>query len=229
MRKDERLQRRQIGLLLAAISRRNKVNKLWQPVGEPTIVSDKHHLRRQIRYVALNPCRKKLCEDPLSWYWSTYREVMGVAPEREGSARCLARILGDPLAPFRVRFHAYVSGDPSVSITGTPFPDPAEPTQFAEKSIGEILSASASALRIDPHQIRREGPLRLLFVHMAHRHGWTQTALLAEYCGVGTHAIRKMLKKPIPTAQIRAADLCLGDERLRTQRACRLPLSPISV
>jgi hypothetical protein len=37
----------------------------------------KRKLARQVRYIVLNPCRDRIVGDPLSWMWSTQRDVMG--------------------------------------------------------------------------------------------------------------------------------------------------------
>ena len=207
---------RRLAGIMGALSKRIKKKKLWQPIPAPVRIPDDQHLRRQIRYVSLNPCRKNLCPDPLSWYWSTYREVFGATVERQETAEKLARIWGVPLGQFRVRFHAYVSGDPSVDVKGTPAPGAqVPPGLWAEKPVGEILAACAAALRVETIDVQKVGQLRNLFVHMAYRHLWREAALLGEICAISPHGVRKILRKPISAAQIGAADLCLGDSRLR--------------
>ena len=209
-----------LGGLMSGISKRKKLTKLWQPIPPPSLIPDRMHLRRHIRYVALNPCRKGLCADPLSWYWSTYREVMGASIARANAGSSLARILGELEKNFQVRFHAYVSGDPSVKVTGTVFPVSARPKLWAEESIGEILAASAGALRVFPSDVQKQGPLRSLFIHLAYRHGWRQPRLLSEICGVGLRAVHHTLNQTPPSG-LAVADLCLGDRRLRPQEPFR--------
>lgn len=202
--------------LLGAISRRSKVRKLWQSIPLPADIPDKFHLRRQVRYVALNPCRKGLCKDPLEWYWSTYREVMGATVERRESAGRMACALGESSKRFEVRFHSYVSADPSVQVSGTPPPTPAVSKIWAEESIGEILAASAGALRMSPSEVQKQGVLRSLFIHLACRHGWRQPSLLSRICGITPRAVHLILNRPVPRG-IEAAELCLGDCRLRRE------------
>ena len=50
---------------------------VWVPPPIPTTIPDRRHLARQVRYVALNPCRAGLAPDPLTWPWSTHRDVIG--------------------------------------------------------------------------------------------------------------------------------------------------------
>jgi len=192
--------------ILGAISRRLKIEKLWQPVPEPSLIPDPHHLKRQIRYVALNPCRKKLCTDPLQWIWSTHRDIV-FQPKFS-----LIQSLGETERDFSKRFHNYVSSDPSVCVTGTSFPQVAVKREIPEESLGQILRASAAALRMHPLKIKSIGPLRLLFIHLAQRQGWKNPTALAEVCGLTSRGVRKILHKSMPQ-EIDAAILCLGDQR----------------
>lgn len=213
-----------LGGVIGQISKGNGIRGYWQPIPPPSLIPDKFHLKRQIRYVALNPCRKELCHDPLEWYWSTYRELLGATLQGYPGVQSLAEVLGDSQPNFLDRFHAYVSGDPSVAIAGTIRPQPDHPQTYAYKSIDEILAAAAAALRLSAPSVRSKGPLRPLFVHLAYHHGWNyRTSLLAEICGVSSRAIRFILKKPAPHG-MEAAHLCLSDERLRLKRVT-LPLS----
>ncbi|OFZ81846.1 MAG: hypothetical protein A2583_10580 [Bdellovibrionales bacterium RIFOXYD1_FULL_53_11] len=202
-----------MGAFIATISKQKRLEKLWQKIPAPALIPDHYHLRRQVRYLALNPCRKGLCADPLEWLWSSYREAMGAAVVSKDFGGRLAQSLRLSHAGFRVRFHSYVSGDPSVKVAGTPPPIPASPHVWAEHSITEVLRASAAALRLHPSEVRHRGPLRILFVHMAKRHGWGRIKLLAEFCKITSCAVIKILHYSSPEG-IDAADLCLGDVRL---------------
>ena len=205
---------RQIHGILGSIAKSFKEPRLWQAVPPPRQIPDRHHLRRQVRYVALNPCRSKLCADPLDWHWSTYRDVIGaVASPWVGVSR-LAHAFGESEREFKVRFHAYVSGDPSVAVGGTPFPRPAKPKSFPEQSIIEILDASAATLRLPLSQVRKRRGLRRVFVHLAGHQGWTQTQVLSQICGITPRAIQYILEQD-PPESLSAAALCLGDVRLR--------------
>jgi hypothetical protein len=142
--------------------------------------------------------------------------VLGASINSIQSEEKLCGVLNESPQNFGVRFHSYVSGDPSVSVSGTPFPKPAVPKKYPEKSIGEILAAAAAALRVSPSQVRERGQLRNLFVHLAYRHGWRRPIFLAEICGVTPGAVHQILYKMSPEG-LRAADLCLGDLRLRDE------------
>ncbi len=215
-KKDEEIRRKMRGFL-GGMSKSLKIKNLWQIVPPPAEIPDQFHLRRQVRYIALNPCRKKLCSDPLEWYWSTYREVIGATVEKPSVD--LAQSLGDSQKNFQIRFHNYVSGDPSVNIAGTKYPQPAVPKTLAECGIGEILAAAASALRISPHEIKKDrAALRQLFIHLAYRHKWQQISLLAQICGMSPRGVHYILNQEAPEG-MSAAELCLGDCRLRRTTA----------
>lgn len=204
-----------LGGILSGISRRQKKEKLWQPILTPTEIPDRHHLFRQIRYVALNPCRKRLCEDPLVWYWSTYRELFGAAADCADRTSYLARIWGEAIPhQFPIRFHSYVSGDPSVRVEGTPPPKTLISRKFAFQSLATILAASAAALRVHPSEVRKSrSTLRPLFFHLAHRHHWGKLKILSQISGMKAAGIHKLMAKSGPSA-LGAAEICLGDGRL---------------
>lgn len=208
---------RKMGGLLSAMSVHCKIKNLWQAHSEPTDIPDIHHLRRQIRYIALNPCRKKLCHDPLEWYWSTYRDTLGATIESAPLAQRLAPILQDSDHQFEVRFHHYISSDPSVHVAGTAFPKASIPKTFPEQSIGEILCAASASLRMRPHAVQERGPLRSVFIHLAYRQGWRRPSVLAQICKMTPDGVHRILRQNCPE-RITAAELCLGDGRLRREQ-----------
>jgi REP element-mobilizing transposase RayT len=187
----------------------------WEPVPEPSEVPDAKHLRRQIRYVALNPCRSKLAQDPLQWLWSTHRDVVGAAVDPWVTSSGLAAALNEPSACFASRWHAYVSADPSVAVAGTPFPIPALPTPIATVPLNRIFRAAAAAHRVPLERLARRGPARSTFLAMAQSSGWTDSPLLGRMVGASrTTTWRHGHAQQVPAA----AWLCLGDARLLESR-----------
>lgn len=216
----------QIHGILGVMSKKLRIPALWQPIKEVETIPDRLHLRRIVRYIALNPCRGKLCSDPLEWIWSTYRDVMGASVNPWVDDLRLSKALGETARGFRVRFHAYVSGDPSVSINGTQFPHAALPKKMAEEGIREILLSCAAALRVSPEEVKiKNSELRKYFIHLAYRQGWKHPKYLSQICHISPQAIHFHLKKKawkeISTG-ISAAALCLGDRRLRMNRLSNL-------
>ena len=72
-----------VGVILRSFTRKfPRGRRIFQPVEMPATISDRQKLRRHVRYVALNPSRARLANDPLVWIWSTYRELVGAAARR---------------------------------------------------------------------------------------------------------------------------------------------------
>ncbi len=176
-------------------------------------------VRRDIRYIALNPCRAELCNDPLEWVWSTHREVFGAAMDPWLDRARLLRIEGSA-----DRHHAYVSSDPHVSVVGTAPPRTSPPSPVATRPIADIARAALAATRTPLGGLRHRGPARAEFFRLAHEQGWQDAGLLARLAGVGAHAVRRSWREaPSPAARI-----CLGDRRLiaLTQPSSRVDRSP---
>lgn len=180
---------------------------VWRRIPEPTRIQDRAHLKRQIRYVHLNPTRARLVGDPLEWPWSTHRGVVGAEVDPWVTADSLARRLGEQRVGFEERFHAHVSGDPSAAVGGTPFPIPAPPRVVAAEPLAVIVRA---ALAATPWS-RESERLRNIVV-LAHHQGWSDTEAIAEACGVTPRTVRRLRDTPPPSA---AVLLCLGDFRLQ--------------
>ncbi len=89
----------------------------WQACPPAVPIPDEKHLLRQLRYVALNPCRAGLCSDPLAWEWSTHLDSLGFVFEPWVP---WSRIKG--LAGSQGGWHRYVSSDPSACPAGSPAP-----------------------------------------------------------------------------------------------------------
>ncbi|HEY3354738.1 MAG TPA: hypothetical protein VGQ83_15905, partial [Polyangia bacterium] len=121
--------RRRLGAVLSGLTRSEpygrRRRRLWDPVPTPDPVRNLRHLRRDVRYLALNPCREGLARDPLSWVWSTHRDVMGAVADPWVTADRLAAALRLPARGFTPAHHAYVAADPTVHVAGTPAPTPA--------------------------------------------------------------------------------------------------------
>ncbi len=186
----------------------------WARVPLPDVVPNRKHHRRVVRYLALNPSRDGLVDDPLCWPWSTHRDVVGAIADPWVDASRLANELRQSPQGFAQRQHAYVSGDPTVAVNGTAFPVSAEPTDLAIHPLSALIEATASATRADPEAIRQRGPVRALFLQLARRHGWRDVQQLATICDSSPRTVRRVCGGPLVSA-MPAAELCLGDLRLR--------------
>jgi hypothetical protein len=186
---------------------------VWEPFPPPQRIVGANKVLQAIRYVALNAPRAGLVDDPLAWYWSTHRDVIGATADPWVTLDRLRRYVPAGSALDAIRLHAYVSGDPSTDPRGTPFPVPAADVAVAERPLADILAAAAAATRGSMNDHRRRGPTRTLFVWLAWVQGWTDAKRLADLCRTTPRTILEMVRRP-PPAGLAAARLCLGDARL---------------
>lgn len=196
----------------ATITRRTGERQgFWEPT-PPTAVGEGQKLATVVRYIELNPCRARAATDPLEWMWSTFRDVSGATADPWVTDDQLADALGEPRQGFRERHHRFVTNDVSVQIGGTPVPRPAVRTEMARHPLERLARAACSATRTSAAAIRRPGPARELFVHLALHHGWWIPDLLAKACRAHRSTIHRIAcTEPVGLA---TAELCLGDERL---------------
>jgi len=186
-------------------------------VPPPRVVPDRKHLRRQIRYVSLNPCRSALARDPLAWLWSTHRDVVGAVADPWVTSDRLAAALGERAEGFAARHHRYVSSDPTTRVDGTAMPR-VVPT--VDGSLDALEEAACAAARwTDPADARGRKRARRLFHALARavRIRWrvALTVTGARYSTAQTWA------RTTTEAELRAALLCLADVRLRAPRDVR--------
>lgn len=211
---DPNAARQRLARLLGHFGRRFGIWGRVSQVPPPAPIRGGDVLARQIRYVALNPCRARLVSCPLAWTWSTHRDVLGATVDPWVTADRLARALGMHSRAFATRHHAYVSGDPRARINGTPLPQIAPTTTMPTAALHTIAQAAAAATRTEPDAIRSRGPARALFVALAFDQGWNQIARLADLCDCCSRTITNLRHAADPVA-LRAARVCLGDARLR--------------
>lgn len=158
-------------------------------------------MRRQLRYIALNPCRARLCGDPMAWIWSTHRDVLGASIDPWVPAERVAH-LGSP-----AELHAYISKDPSVSVSGSPLPQ----VRPWLHGLGDIALAAQVASRADATALTRRTATRRAFLQLARIEGFERPALLAEICEATPRTVYRAWER----ADIsRPAQLCLHDDRL---------------
>ncbi len=203
---DPELAKNKLHALMNQCSRRINSKITWQKLSAPTEIWDRFHLKRQLRYVALNPCRKNLCTDPLEWRWSTYRELF------DGSHRytAIANLIREPSLKA---YHQYVSSDPSVSITGTPPPLKKSLRNCELASLEGILASVVAATGKHPRAIQTKRPPRLLFVQACEQLGWTKTQIIADLCDISTRGLRRLRHLPA-SSELQHVFACLSDPRL---------------
>ena len=151
--------RRDLNRVLGALARHLGVRHVGE-ASPPSLIADRQKLQRDLRYVALNPPRAGLVDDPVSWLFSTHRDVVGASVDPWIDAPRLARALGRPLHGFIDTYHRYVSSDPTVRVAGTPTPRPALPRTI--RRVAEVrvdLEASRMCLG-DVRLLRGVPPFR---------------------------------------------------------------------
>lgn len=191
----------------------------WDTVGQPSLLTDREKVQRNVRYVVLNPVRDRLVSEPLSYRWTTHRDVMGAIHDPWVDAEKLRRAISThhtSLEAFRVWWHAYVSTDGHVTAASARVLLPA--AQRAETPyapLSWIAEAVAATLRAPPEDLYRRTASRELFLHLAAAVGWTSTTTLARACRITPCAVRRALQHPDPP-NLQAVLLCLGDPRLRS-------------
>jgi hypothetical protein len=185
---------------------------VWERVRAPKVVASVSSLFKELRYVSLNPPRAGLCRDPLEWAWSTHRDVIGAVVDPWVDVDRLARALRTSATELAAKWHAYVSGDRSVAIQGTPLPVPATRTDLPTRPLHDIVCAAGAALRIPVARLGSTPRGRRLFVALARAQGWTSNARLAEALGTSIRNVQRA--PPVPAPAMAAAELCLGDRRL---------------
>jgi hypothetical protein len=214
--------RRRLRAVLSGVARSTPINRdgpTWMAVPKPEIIRDELHLRRMVRYVALNPCRVHLARDPLSWLWSTHRDIFGAAAHAWVPPDRLAAALGLRRDGFARAHHAYVSGDPTTQVAGTPpvpsRPPAARPDAGPTALLGTLIAAASAALRVHPSTVVRRTPARHLFVALAWRQGWRDARLVGQHCGLEPEAVHRLASVPCPALSLDAGLVCLADARLR--------------
>jgi hypothetical protein len=185
--------KRVLGAQLSGFARRFfRGKELWEPIPPPVRIPDLHHLKRQIRYTHLNPCRRGLVRDPLGWEWSTHREAVGAAASDWLDRRTLMRAFDcSTAAVFKARFHRYVSSDPSVRIEGTPLPN-ARPLKELIVPVPALREAVLQASRADAGAASTRRPLILL----ADQLGLHNTSAIAEVTGLAPRTVRHLRGQP---------------------------------
>jgi hypothetical protein len=203
--------RRKLRALLGGVTRGAGGFRIWQPVPKAAAIPDAHHLLRQLRYVALNPCRAGLVADPLSWPWSTYRGTLGAEVDAWVQLERIAQALGwqrTGAESVARRLHAFVSIDPTVNVSGSPLPQEVPPSLIAKFPLTRVLAAAVAATPLaGVHGFRRA-----LFIRLARQQGWTDNKLLAAASQMSVNAVQRAARQP--STLVTCGAMCLGDERL---------------
>jgi hypothetical protein len=186
----------------------------WQPVPPAVGIPDHHHLLRQIRYVHLNPCRARLCADPLEWEWSTHRDWVGAVQAPWPDRGRWSRVLGWTEGQAPARLHRYVSADLSTRVEGTPFPQPLN--RWGPDHSLDSIARAVSAVTRGPRDCHLRKGRRTLALKVALELTHYRPAELARWAGVSRSALAGWTRlPPLPPGERAALSLVLADHRLQ--------------
>jgi REP element-mobilizing transposase RayT len=207
-----------ISSLLRAFTRRFHPGKpLWRKVPTPKPIPNEFHLRRDVRYIHLNPCREGLAKDPATWEWSTHRDLIGSVHPTWLDTATLARVFGCAPGKLAEEAHRYISSDPSVATQGTPLPRRIRAPLVVP--MPRLLEAVLAAAR-EPALVQRRGGrnVRKITAHLAKRIGLASPEALGTLIGVHPRTAKRLVAtplNPLEEATLQAANLNLSDPRLQ--------------
>lgn len=199
-------------IMAGATRRISPKRPLWQPAPAPSLIPNIHHLKRQIRYVHLNPCRSGFASDPLEWEWSTHRDAIGAAAPSWLDLPLLAKAWNCDSSRFPSTFHAYVSSDPTVRVDGTPLPRHASINQLATPLDSIVWAIEQATHSPSDCRLRNTEARRLMF-HLADRIGSVPRDKLANWTDITARRVRAILADKTTPAEeeaLRAATLLLS-------------------
>lgn len=188
-------------------------DRIWARSPEPECIPNSLHLKRTIRYVHLNPCREGLARDPLEWEWSTHRDVLGVTRKSWVDLGRLAEVFRASTSKPPELFHAYVSGDPSVSVSGTSPLRRLRPGDPLTASPSMCIWAIAAVSRASLGEVTQRGQLRDLAIQLAISIARNSRASVIQALGIDERTVRRALSRPQDTATLTAACQFLADPR----------------
>ena len=171
---------------------------VFLPAPPPETLENSKHIDRTIRYTHLNPCRDRLADDPLAWAFSTHRDAVGLA---------IPGVVAPTLRP--ARFHAYVSGDPSVHPDGTDLPFGLH--GLRDPTVEQIADAISALTRTMVVDLYRRGPARTLFVQALAACTPMSTRQIAAQFGMAHSSV--VGTPPIPNTSLTKVERVLGDVR----------------
>jgi REP element-mobilizing transposase RayT len=176
---------------LSLLSFKRSTPTLWDPIPDPTLIPDIKHLRRQIRYVHLNPCRSHLTPDPLSWEFSTHWDFMNYSV---GSFSVpLVQNLG---FSSKAQFHKYISSDSSTLTEGTELPLlTSDLNGFPIVALDRVSELSKKLTRSPADGLNKTGTARQLFYSLSAAAGYTNQTLIAQYLKISQQSVSEFLAR----------------------------------
>ncbi len=185
-----------LGVALRSVSRHMELPAVWESIPAPSGIADRAHLLRTVRYVNLNPCRRRIVDDPLAWEWSTHRDVLGLVADPWVQAPQLARELHWKGASFRNQFHEYLCREDCVSRTALRMP-PALEQKPDLGSLTALENAFAIFRKTSLQELRQRGNERKLLLQLALLFSQASRDAIAKHFQVSIDTLeRARLAKP---------------------------------
>lgn len=188
----------------------------WQAGQIPSKpIPDSKHLWRQIRYVHLNPCRARICLDPLQWEWSTYQDYMGAAwPQWPDLDRVRSALGWRNGSDWEATIHRLTSPDPTVAVAGTAPPLFERGIHIHNASFPAVCAAAARAFRQMPERFQKRCPERAVIVRLAEGLEGVDIYEFARHFGITIRGLLYMRQRKISPGMLRALSRTLSDRRL---------------
>jgi hypothetical protein len=151
---------------------------VWLPHPPPDRPPGPKHLRRVYRYIALNPCRERLADDPLAWAFSTHRDAVGLAiPGAVRTARSPEEL------------HHYVSADETVAVEGSALPLPR--ADAGRPAWGSLVAAVSALTRTPVDRLSAPGLPRQILVAAARQAGGMRVQPIAARLAVSRWTLQR--------------------------------------
>jgi REP element-mobilizing transposase RayT len=203
---------------LRAFTRRHfPGQRVWNPLSPPHLIPNDLHLQRTIRYIHLNPCREGLVTDPLEWEWSTHRDLVGAAYPRWIDLQRWMELFKTSANSLIEKAHRYISGDPSVSLKGTPLPKPLSADAPVFSHLRALTNAVLQATRTPIADLKRKTPARHLAAVLCAQFAPHCREELARQLDISVRSLARIERRPLAQPLIDAATQILGDARFQNR------------
>ena len=203
----------ELGQAMSAFTRwrnahRGERGSLLERSPEPEWIAGEQKIRRQIRYIHLNPCRARLVDDPVAWPFSTHLDALGLAIPG------VRPKVSDPYA-----FHRYVSADGTVEVAGTDLPCP----PVGLLTLEQVLWGVSAAMRVPADEVLgRRGAARRVFIGNARALAGASCTEVARFAGISTRTVERVRPlSSVPVAALGADPRLQGWENRVTRRRQR--------
>ena len=172
------------------------------------VLPDDYAVMRYLAYTHGNPVTANMVNDPLSWAFSSHRDVLGLRFASWFSpARAIARLSG-PLS--RAWLHRTAKGtiSPPDMVAPSPLEWPTEPFELIRRAVGAVFGMTAEDMRAP----KRGARARHCVAAVARIEGWTQAEIARAMGWTDRHILRVSFELTMEACVVL---MTLRDSRLR--------------